>query len=174
MKKIAALILTLALIATLSVASFAAVTEIPGSEGKDLGLNYAPVVPSAATVYSIDITWDSDLSFDYSAGNQGAWNPETHQYGAVSGADWTDDKVAVTVTNHSNAALVASIEIADADGEDGVTVAADKDTDNLATAVGTDVANPPAVTFTLTASGTPAAAITKVATATVKITLPVA
>ncbi len=174
MKKIATFVLALALIATLSVASFAAVTEIPGSEGKDLGLNYTDVVSSTSTVYSVDIAWDSDLAFDYSAGNQGAWNPETHEYGAVTGAQWTDDEVVVTVTNHSNAALVASLEVVDADANDNVTVVADKNTENLATAVGTEISAAPSVTFKLTASGTPAASITKVATATVKITLPTA
>lgn len=168
MKKFATILLAIALIATLSVASFAAVTDVPAEEGKDLNVNFADVVPSTATVYSIDITWDEDLVFDYAAGNQGDWNPETHKYGDVTGAKWNDNEVNVTVTNHSNAALTATLTVADVDG-DNVTVEGDKTgAQPLATAVGTELANAPKVEFKITASGVPTASA-KVATATVAV-----
>lgn len=164
MKKFATVILALAFIATLSVASFAA--TVPSSEGKDLAVDYTAMT-AAGTVYSVDIAWDTDLSFEYSAGTQGAWNAEEHKYGETTGVGWTDATAEVKVTNHSNASLVASIVVVDADAADGVSVAADAATKTLATAVDTTVANAPSATFTLTASGTPAGAITKVATAIV-------
>ena len=169
MKKFATVLLALALMATLSMASFAATVDaVPGSEGKDLNVDFTDVVLSTTTVYSVDIAWDNDLVFDYSAGNQGAWNPETHAYGETTGAAWSDSDVTVTVTNHSNAAVTATLTVVDVEN-DGVTVSGDKTgAQPLATAVGTEVANAPKVEFTITASGTPTADA-KVASATVAI-----
>ncbi len=170
MKKVFALLLTLALVATLSVVTFAeTVTAVPTDKAQDLGVTYAGPVGSTETVYSINIAWEEDLVFDYSAGNQGAWNPEEHDYAAATGAAWIDDKVTVTVTNHSNAALTASIAVAEASETDGVIVTPDKTSAPLGSAVGTAVTAAPSVTFTLTAAGTPTASIDKVATATVSI-----
>ncbi len=171
MKKVFALLLTLALIATLSVATFAeTITAVPSSDAQDLGVTYTGPAGSSDIIYSIDIDWDSDLAFDYNAGTQGAWNPDEHDYADATGAQWSDNEVTVTVTNHSNAAVVASIAIVDAAEADGVTVTADKASAPLASAVGTALASAPAATFTLTATGTPTANIAKVATATVSIT----
>ena len=168
MKKFATILLAIALIATLSVASFAATVEaVPGSEGKDLNVSYTAMT-AAGTVYSIDIAWDEDLSFDYSAGTQGAWNPETHQYAPTENVKWTDNEVNVTVTNHSNAAVNATLTVVDVEN-DGVTVSGNlTGAQTLATAVDTEVANAPKVEFKITASGTPTAS-GKVATATVAI-----
>ena len=169
MKKITTVLLAVALIATLSLASFAAtVNTVPGAESKDYSVGYTAMTP-AGTVYSVDIEWDTDLAFDYSAGTQGAWNADEHKYSATTGAGWTDNTSEVKVTNHSNAALVASIAIVDAAENDGVTVTADAASKPLATAVNTAADSAPSVTFTLTASGTPTASIAKVATATVSL-----
>ena len=167
MKKVFTLLLSLALIATLSVASFAATaTSVPSSEGKDLNVGYTAQT-AASTVYSVDILWEDDLAFDYSAGTQGAWDPTQHDYAATSGAGWPDDTVAVTVTNHSNADVVVNLSVTDTNAEDGVTVTPATASDTLTSGVNLAYEAADAVTFTLKATGTPTAAITKVATATV-------
>lgn len=140
----------------------------PSNAQKDFSVQYTGVVASTEIVYSLDIAWDDDLSFNYVAGEQGTWNPETHEFGAVTGAEWTDNTVAVTVTNHSNIAVIASIAVENY--EDNVSVTSDKATATLPSAVGTAVASAPNTTFTLTVSGTPTESVAKVATATVSFT----
>ncbi len=161
MKKLATLLLAIALIATLSLPSFAA--TVPSSEGKDLAVGYTEMT-AAGTVYSVTIAWDSDLAFDYNAGTQGAWNPDNHTYGETTGAQWTDKDVKVTVTNHSNAKVNATLALSDK--ANGFTFTGEG-TETLASAVGTAVNEAPKAEFTITINGTPDAAITKVATATV-------
>ena len=162
MKKGFALLLTLALVAGFSVASFAA--ELPAAQNKDLAVDYTAAT-AADTVYSVDIAWDNDLEFNYVAGTQGAWNPDDHAYADATGAKWDDADVNVKVTNHSNAKVEASIAIENFDGK--VTVAANQASATLESAVDTAVAEAPAFTFVLTVSGVPTESITKVATATV-------
>ncbi len=139
------------------------------SESKDLTVSYSPTA-QAGTVYSVDILWENDdFNFDYSAGNQGGWDPQTHQYGAVTGAAWTDSDLKVTVVNHSNAAVKATMAVVDADAEDGVSVTSDKAEETLLTAENTAVENAPSVVYTLTAEGTPTKASDKIATATISL-----
>lgn len=163
MKKLAIVLLAIVFVATLSLASFAA--TVPSSEGKDLAVGYTEMT-AAGTVYSVTVAWDDDLAFDYTAGTQGAWNPEDHSYGETTGAQWTDNDVNVTVTNHSNAKVTATLTLSDK--ADGFTFTGEG-SETLASAVNTAVAEAPAVTFTVTVSGTPTAAVAKVATATVSL-----
>ena len=156
MKKAFALILTLALIATLTVASFAAV--IPNetkTATSDLTATYIPG-SEAATVYSVDVSWNGDnMVFEYFEGDQGAWNPETHEYEAPTNARWTKDELIVTVTNHSNVAVDASISVDDVGG-DGVTVYADGEkTATLAAGVVGDFDNADSFEFSVKVMGVP-------------------
>ena len=138
-----------------------------GSSDQDLSVNFTEVT-TAGTVYSLDMIWEnSDLSFDYVAGTQGAWNPADHTYAETSDAGWEDDDLKVTVVNHSNAAVKVSMAITDGNAEDGLTVTSDKNTETLATAEGTTRDNAPKVEYTLTIDGVPTESVTKVATATI-------
>ena len=161
MKKLATIILAIALVATLSVASFAA--TVPSSDGRDLAVGYTDMT-AAGTVYSVTIAWDDDLAFDYTAGTQGAWSPDNHTYGETTGAKWTDNDVKVTVTNHSNAKVTATLALSNK--ANGFTFTGEG-TETLNSAVGTLVNEAPKAEFTITIAGTPDAAVTKVATATV-------
>ena len=168
MKKVFAILLAAALVATMSIAASAAVTTVPGSaDAQDLKVNYTSLTENDDTVYSIDVNW-TDMAFAYTAGSEAAWNPETHEY-AVSGAQWTDKTAAVKVTNHSNADVVVDIEIAN---ETGFTVTDDQDG---AQTLDAGVENKPNeadnVTFTLTVddAGVPTADQQLIAKATVKI-----
>lgn len=109
----------------------------------------------AETVYSVDIEW-GNMEYTYTIDSEGTWNPETHQFDGASGeGNWSCDTGAnqVTVTNHSNAAVKANFSYVSEEGYDGITGTFDKNTQDLATAEGTEVLNAPKETSTLSLSG---------------------
>ena len=61
------------------------------------------------TVYRVDITWGA-MEFTYTDVSKD-WDPDTHQYNSVVPAawSWTEDTNKITVTNHSNTAVDASL-----------------------------------------------------------------
>lgn len=169
MKKAFAILLTLALIGTLSVASFAAttVTDFSNDTAQDLSVSYTDMVLSTTKVYSVDIEW-SATAFAYDAGTQGGWNAGNHSYGAAADADWTVDEITVTVTNHSNDDVNATLTVSDV--AQGFTVTSDKDgAQDLASGEGLAYAEADDVVFTLTITGTPEDDVAKVATATIAL-----
>ena len=132
----------------------------------DLYVNYTEE-QKAATVYSIDVVWEEDLAFDYVAGAEGVWDPANHSYKDAAVAEWKDNTANVTVTNHSNAKVLATVDVTDTDGEDGVTVEPNETSATLESAVGVAVADADAVTFTFTAKGTPVETVSTVASVTI-------
>ena len=98
---------------------------------------------STQTVYSAKYSIGS-MEFTYGASSSGTWDPATHQYSGGSSGGWSCAKDAnkITVENHSNAPLKATLSFAAAEGS-GITGGFDKATLQIASAVGTDVANPP-------------------------------
>lgn len=62
------------------------------------------------TVYRVDITWGA-MEFTYTDVSKDGWDTGTHQYNSVVPAawSWTDDTNKITVTNHSNTAVDASL-----------------------------------------------------------------
>lgn len=160
MKKVFALILTLALIASMAVASFAAVTTNASpdafDEEKELTVEIAELI-AADTVYAVVVAWDSDLVFNYKLGAVGSWDADNHQYIDTDAADWTDNDVTITVTNHSNADITAAVTVENKNNGTA-TVACDKaGAQKIDKAVeGSEFDSADAETFTLTASGAPA------------------
>lgn len=67
---------------------------------------------SAGTVYRVDIVWDS-LDFTYKAGESRIWDPDTHTYTTDSSTGWVnangEKSSTITVTNHSNTAIDATV-----------------------------------------------------------------
>jgi len=72
------------------------------------------------SVYSVDIAW-SDLTFVYQESNQ-HWDPETHSYVLVGSSGWKESDAKITVTNHSNAAILAVPSYQAAVGYEAVTM----------------------------------------------------
>ena len=106
---------------------------------------------------SVDIVWEA-MDFTYTAPSQGTWNPATHAYEGATAGGWSDNTPAITVTNHSNVAVNATLGFtADVTGVVGTfTEASGTANDNileLATAVGTEVANAPTATANFGISG---------------------
>ncbi len=154
--------------ATASVSMIDPNEELKSSE-KELSVNYTGIT-SSGTVYSLDLLWENDdFSFDYVAGSIGTWNPDDHTYSGGSDAKWQDSDLLVTVVNHSNAAVQATLTVTDADPDDSLDVTVGggvSKTETLPTAENTAVAEAPDVAFILTIEGVPTGPVEKVATAT--------
>ena len=122
---------------------------------------------------SVDIVWDA-MDFTYTAPSQGTWNPATHAYEGATAGGWSDNTPAITVTNHSNVAVKATLGFtADVAGVVGTfTEASGTANDSvleLATAEGTESANAPTATATFGISGAAIDATQTLGTITVTI-----
>lgn len=162
MKKISAVILTLALFFMTSVTAFAAnttITAVNGSDSAEVKGTYN-AGGTAATVYSVDITWGS-MDFTYTDASTGTWNPATHQYDNISAAKWSCREGAdkISVTNHSNAGITAQLGY---EPVTGYTEISGSFSDNkgtaitkltLRSAVGTEPANAPSASAVLGLNG---------------------
>ena len=157
MKKLFATLLAVAMLASVSVTAFAAETN-NGTQDTEITVDGFYVSGTAgSSVISVDIAWDA-MNFTYSAGSQGTWNPATHTYDSAKEDGWSANTPAITVTNHSNVAVNATLDFtADVTGVVGTfTEASGTENDNileLATAVGTEVANAPTATANFGISG---------------------
>lgn len=58
-----------------------------------------------AAEVSVDIEWDS-LVFTYHAGSGSTWDAQSHSYQTADGG-WADETATITVTNHSDTAVLA-------------------------------------------------------------------
>lgn len=78
------------------------------------------------TVYRVDITWGA-MDFTYTDISKNGWDPNTHQYNSVVPAawSWTEDTNKITVWNHSNTAVDASLSYQNNPGYDIETVFCD-------------------------------------------------
>ena len=172
MKKILSVILALVIALSLSVTAFAATND--GSSPTDITVNGTFVSGTAAgEKISVDIVWEA-MDFTYTAASQGTWNPVTHTYEGATEGGWSDNNPAITVKNHSNADIYATLDFTtDVTGIIGTfTEASGTANDNileLATAVGTEVANAPTATANFGISG--AAIDTDKALGTITVTI---
>ncbi|MGM9597993.1 MAG: ubiquitin-like protein [Eubacteriales bacterium] len=112
---------------------------------------------AGAEKISVDIVWEA-MDFTYTAPSQGTWNPVTHTYDGQAAGGWSDNTPAITVKNHSNVAVNATLGFtADVAGVVGTfTEASGTENDNileLATAEGTTVENAPSATANFGISG---------------------
>ena len=141
---------------SLSVTAFAATND--GTSGTDITVNgtYVPGTTGAEQI-SVDIVWDA-MDFTYTGASQGTWNPATHAYDGATAGGWSDNTPGITVKNHSNVAVNATLGFkADVAGVVGTfTEASGTENDSvleLATAVGTEAANAPTATANFGISG---------------------
>ena len=147
MKKIISLILALALILSMSLTAFATETNSGKLEANNASqtINVTGTYNAggaAATKVSVNITWDA-MTFTYTGASEGTWDPATHGYTGSTAGGWSTETATITVENHSNAAVKATLSFtATATGVTGTFTetsgTANDDVLELATAVGTD------------------------------------
>ena len=147
---------------TLHLTLIPTLTENPSTgngKGKyniEISGTYTPGA-AADEIISADIAWDA-MDFTYTAPSQGTWNPANHTYEGATEGGWSNNTPAITVTNHSNVAVNATLGFtANVTGVVGTfTEASGTENDNvleLATAEGTEVANAPTATANFGISG---------------------
>lgn len=133
MKKILTLVLVVAMVATLAIGVFA-VNDInddfnitdKATSTANITINNEFVYDSGAPVYSVDVVWAGTTLNPTTTFSGSTWNPSTHEWENVSNytTDWKGAKVTVTITNHSNADIKATISALDA-SDSNVTLSAD-------------------------------------------------
>ena len=156
MKKTLFIILALVMALSLSVTAFAATND--GTQDTEITVNgiYTPGT-TADEIISADIAWDA-MDFTYTGASQGTWNPVTHTYEGATEGGWSNNTPAITVTNHSNVAVNATLSFtANVTGVvDTFTEVSGTENDNileLATAEGTAVADAPTASAKFGISG---------------------
>lgn len=179
MKKILAISLVVVMMAALAISAFAETKTDTLSQTIEVGQpaltnqEYSQnititntVTYSEATVYAVDIVW-TNTAIEVETTVTKTWNPATHSYTENPVTTWgADDKVTVTVTNHSNAAVKATLTAPVVTND--ITFTPDKTEATIATAVDTARDAAPADTFTITPSGnTTVATINAQATVTI-------
>lgn len=105
MKKILAVVLSILLVLSMATTVFA---TAPGeSKNIDVTGKYNSIT-TEATVYSVDITWEN-MTFTYNETTEKVWNAENHTYTTDTAGAWDKTSASITITNHSNAAVTASV-----------------------------------------------------------------
>lgn len=109
MKKISSFVLTLALLMTMSTTIFASsITDTETGNNQDVLASYESS-PENKTVISVDIAWNK-ISFTYNGASGPEWDATKHQYvDKAKEPGWTASEATITITNHSNSIVQATI-----------------------------------------------------------------
>lgn len=159
MKKLYSLLLAIMMIATIALPVFA--EESVDANGGSANVNVNGVVQytgsSETQTISVDVAWE-DMTFTYVEGVHFGWNPENHEYAGAYEGYWENDRADITVTNHSNTEVNATLFF-----ESGVDTVSGAFTEGsgtmddgvleLASAVDTEVEEAPTATATFNISG---------------------
>ena len=159
MKKLYSLLLAIMMIATMALPVFA--EESVDANGGSANVNVNGVVQytgsSETQIISVDVAWEN-MTFTYVEGVHFGWNPETHEYAGAYEGYWENDRADITVTNHSNTEVNATLSF-----ESGVDTVGGAFTEGsgtmddgvleLASAVDTEVEEAPTATATFNISG---------------------
>ena len=107
MKKLFALILALVMMATLSVPAFA-YYNVTDNKTASITVTGTYQLASVDPTYSVDITW-AGMTFTYTANSK--WDPAHQQVveDETRPGAWSDNTGTITVTNNSNAGVVANL-----------------------------------------------------------------
>lgn len=159
MKKFCTLFLAIIMIATLALPVFA--EESVDANGGSANVNVNGVIQytgsSETQIISVDVAWEN-MTFTYVEGVHFGWNPENHEYAGAYEGYWENDRADITVTNHSNTEVNATLSF-----ESGVDTVSGAFTEGsgtmddgvleLASAVDTEVEEAPTATATFNISG---------------------
>lgn len=159
MKKLYSLLLAIMMIATMALPVFA--EESVDANGGSANVNVNGVIQytgsSETQIISVDVAWEN-MTFTYVEGVHFGWDPETHEYAGAYEGYWENDRADITVTNHSNTEVNATLSF-----ESGVDTVSGAFTEGsgtmddgvleLASAVDTEVEEAPTATATFNISG---------------------
>lgn len=159
MKKILATILALMMVFSLSVSALAEdKTDEITINGTSYGTVEVTIADATETVYSVTVAWDG-TTMEYMK-DSGVWDPENHEFVPNEETEernhWIDAYATVIVTNHSNAAVTATID--EHDITTGTTYEFDKEYFDLGTAVDTVFDEAPNNSFNIEAISEPVSA----------------
>ena len=160
MKKIFAIVLTLALVMSMSTVAFAADATLTDETSTSEHEVQVKVSNSGAdkAVISVDVTY-GDLQFTYVSAEASLWNPETHKFEADNddaGTWQVDGDNTVVVTNHSNRDVVVAVTAEKETTETGdLAINVANGTGTLANGVVDAYDTAASLTATITVSGTP-------------------
>ena len=181
MKKLLAIVLAVAMLATFAIGASAAAYDGDGldagaTENGDVTVNVtiggSTVNPDDVTkTYSVNIAWDSmDFEFLCSVEKEDlVWDPDMLAYTNMAGA-WATDSANIVVTNKSNDAVKVSASLTnDAVAVNGVTATLTGDDADVV--LGSAAINAAATehTYTVTIGGTPTILNFTVGTVTVTV-----
>ena len=82
------------------------ITDANRSDSRNVYVTYQEG-ESSATIYSVDIVWES-MEFTYTSASEGTWDPSTHAFTDKESASWSFENNRITVTNHSNTEVNAT------------------------------------------------------------------
>ena len=167
MRKFFAISLALVLVLALSVTCFAErITSLPGTESVDVTVSYSDG-DAAPPTYAVDVAWES-MSFTYVQSAQ-EWDATNHVEKDAATSGWSDADATVTITNHSNRSVWATVAYAagTASGDAAFALTGGAESE-LVAAAGASVATK---TATLTASGVPAENADETVVGTVTVTI---
>lgn len=60
-------------------------------------------------IISVDVSW-TDMHFTYAATQENVWNPTNHTVSNKTNPSWVNNAASITVTNHSNASIIANLD----------------------------------------------------------------
>lgn len=123
-----------------------------GKSTQNIQLVVDDQIVATAKVYYVEVDWDA-AKLTYTKTGTLTWDPENHEY--VDSRDGSWSNLVVTVKNHSNDKITATLELPAA--KNGVTLkAVGASTFDLEMPVeGSAFASAPSNTFTITAEGEP-------------------
>lgn len=169
MKKTIATVLCLAMLASCFALLSSAENPIDASENISVKASYV-TLDTVPEMYAVDIDFGS-MEFTYEI-NLGAWNPEIHDFDDA-GAAWicAEDANRISITNHSNIAIEATLSYNQGSGYESIGGSFDKSTLELDSAVDTLYEEAPADKAYLTLSGEYGGDETFVKVGTVTVTI---
>lgn len=141
MKRILAIIISVAMIATMLAVSVSAESVLGSNTGvlpdnftteTTPGENLNVKVSDVTHKYAVDVVFSLD---DLTIGGTITWNVNTMKY-EVAGTTLENTTRKVTVSNRSDLPVYAFATVTDQDADDGITVAAEKDSDTNKLTIG--------------------------------------
>lgn len=154
MKKIFFAFISLTVVLTLSISSFAS-SITSQDESQTIDVKAKAVLSETPTTYSVDIEWDN-MTFTYTRAQE--WNPSTHTY--EENGKWENTDADITVTNHSNASVSVNVTYNAAENT-GIIGTIENGSATLAAGEVNGYSNADKLVSTLKISGTPSADVTE-------------